>query len=244
MLGLGCALAWGEAEAAKKPGPHCAAVVVERKTFDPKDSNKGGAPIKGQEAAVTVAEARSEIAFSSEKAYTKKVEGGFEAGVKINSANFKVSMKIIVWLPQGAGEWLKEHEETHRQIYQKVYETLAEGAAVKAGKDAAGKTFVGTGKTAAEAERDALVKAQAQMTDEYTANASAVWARVNDLFDIITKHGSLSIPGMKDGVSAESGMQRAYEAYANQVDAVEEAKKLAGGAATQKGKGPATRAGS
>jgi hypothetical protein len=127
-----------------------------------------------------------------------------------------IEVTITIWLPVGVSAVVVEHEETHRQIIEKIYAD-ADKVATRAAKSCAGRTFTGKGATAAAAEKHAIEQAQKTLMDDYVKNAPAVWARVNEIFDELTMHGVKSIPGVKGYIDAKTGMEKAFEQYEEEV---------------------------
>jgi hypothetical protein len=201
-----CVLAEPAATAVKKPA------VIERKIFNPKKLPNPPPPLGKNEVAVCVASTRCAAIFDTETVAQRRTARGIEASVHIPRIAATVDLKITIWLPENANETVKEHEETHRMIVERVYAN-ADKAALESARRCVGRTYTGVGATLDAAERDAVQKAQKELMQGYMARAGNVWARVNEIFDDITAHGTRSVPGVRKYVDARTGMQRAFEQY-------------------------------
>ena len=126
-----------------------------------------------------------------------------------------IALTITIYLPVNAPQWMKDHEEGHRQIDETIY-AAADKAALAAAKNFAGRTFIGTGPNAAAAEKDALRQAQKLLIDDYTAHAPAVWDRVNQIYDKITKHGANSLPTLPHPIDPQTAIRQAFAQYARE----------------------------
>jgi hypothetical protein len=207
--------------------------VVERKIFDPDHPPAAMPPLEEHEQALCVASSLIGANFDSETLSRKKTPTGFEAAVQVTSLSATISMTITLWIPKDAPQFLKDHEEGHRQIVEQVYAT-AEKAALAAAKNVSGKTFSGTGKTAALAERDALEQARKMIVDDYTEHACHVWSRVNDIYDDLTDHAKNSAPTNEHPIEVKSAITQAFKQFTE-----EQAAKEA--PATQPATAPATK---
>src|SRR5215207_8046006 len=86
------------------------AVRVERRTFDPANPTKDAPKLEANEAAVT----ESGFGISAEFKVLILEEAGRRSQVKVTSAHVTTNLNITIWLPEGAGKQLAEHEEAHR----------------------------------------------------------------------------------------------------------------------------------
>jgi hypothetical protein len=105
----------------------------------------------------------------------------------------ELTLAIDVWLPTGAGDKLKAHEEGHRQISEKVYAEVADKAAKFAADKLDGKKFDAYADTAADAEKaakDALTTAHTAMIKAYLAETSTAGKKIQDKYDELTRHGA------------------------------------------------------
>lgn len=190
-------------------------VVVVRKTFDPAHMPNPRPPVDTNESGVCVSDSVWDMTYESRTRGRRKTDTGYEATVEILSGHLTVSLNITIWLPNNAAPWLKEHEEGHRQISEKVYAS-AEKAADSALQLCVGHTFTGTGPSPAEAEKDAKTQATRAAMDDYNAHVCAVWQRVNDIYDDLTNHGGNSMPGVARRVEVADAIRDAFTQYAQE----------------------------
>jgi hypothetical protein len=206
------ALAAGSGTATQKPA------VIERKIYDPAHLPTPAPPIASNESGVCVSTSHCVAAIETQVAARRQTAAGFEADVQVLSARATIALNITLWLPKDAPQWLIEHEETHRQIDDRVYATAGK-VALAAAQNCAGRIFTGSGTTAAAAEKDAILKAQQSLINDYNTHACSVWARVNDIFDQLTAHGRKSDPARAHPVDAKTAMEAAFTQYAKEAAA-------------------------
>src|SRR6478735_6812264 len=119
LVGLLC----GAARAAEAVKIEKAKVKVEYKTFDPKHLPDPPPPVEKGESAVTVYGFGVETDLQYTYGETPRGGGGGPVTMdfRMERVTLKLSMTITVWLPEGANEQLKAHEEGHRQIAEIFY---------------------------------------------------------------------------------------------------------------------------
>ncbi len=208
-LGAGLATTPLPGSATRKPA------VIERKTFDPQHLPTPAPPVTESENGACVAESSASANFDYQTISRKRTPTGAEATIRVQSVHVNLALKITIWLPKDSPEWLKEHEDLHLEITQRIY-AGADKVAVAAAQRCAGQTFVGTGKDAAAAEHNALERAQAFLSEGYKPQADDAWVRVDQLFDDITMHGYRNTPGVKFPVEAHASMEKAFALFAKE----------------------------
>ena len=158
-----------------------APVVVVRKTFDRRDPPKD-MPVLGPDA-----DAITNINFtcSANARYATVLrprEGPAGSSTRINDMAIKVGLEITIWVPRGARRKLVDHEEGHRVIGERVYETAERVAREEA------RRWVGRRVTGAD-DDDAVREATRQFCDAYLDATSNRAGRIGRLYDEITRHG-------------------------------------------------------
>lgn len=188
-----------------------APVVVVRKTFDRRNPPKDMPPLGRHADAVThfkfgcATNASYEV--TSRRRDTSRRRGGTggcTATARINDLEVRIELEITVWVPRGARQKLVDHEEGHRVIGERVYETAERVAREEAAK------WVGRSVTAkaenCEAAADAAVReANHKFCQAYLERTSGWSSRVGDRYDDLTDHGR------RDRPTAEEAVELAFE---------------------------------
>jgi hypothetical protein len=172
-------------------------VKVEYKIFDPKHLPDPAPPIEPGEAAVCIYQLGVETSMEYTPLGAGPTKGKLE--VKVEKLSVALSMNVIIWLPEGAGEQLKAHEEGHRQIAETFYadaDKTAKGIAEKM----VGKTYAGEGTDEQAAGRSAVQKVNDLFCERYLQAVSAPCVKAQNAFDRITDHGRKERPSAKEAV--------------------------------------------
>jgi len=176
-------------------------VTVVRRTFDPQNRPTNMPALAEDNLGLCQAEFTSEAQM--------KVEGrtGRSSREPARVASLEVTLRLdlVIWTIAEPSEKLRQHEETHREIFERYYaqapsvaQRLAEGVVGR-------KLTVSIDSPAAKAEMDQLrAKLLADLQHETIDRCN----RVQDEFDLITQHGSNS-------VSAAEGMAQALASDPN-----------------------------
>ena len=209
--------------------------VVKYHAFDPQDRPTDMPPLKRGEAALCV----SEFGAAAELRYTqstrRQAAGKHQSRVTVDDVRLELTLKVDVWLPHGASDKLKAHEEGHRRIAERVYDEVAERAA-----RAAAQKLVDAGRVEAEGESTkaaqdavsaALAKAQDAMIRAYLDQTSQAGQKVQEAYDEITAHGR------RAEVTEDDAIRQAWEQHTPPMWAP----PGAAGATTRPGPRPATR---
>jgi hypothetical protein len=182
-----------------------AKVKVEYKTFDPKHLPDPPPPVEKGESAVTVYGfgVETDLQYTYGEAQRGGGGGGAAGPVKMDfrmeRVTLKLSMTITVWLPEGANEQLKAHEEGHRQIAE-IFYADAEKAARKVAARVAGKSVTGEGKDISTAGRAAVEKVNKSLCDDFLKAVADPCQRAQEAFDRMTDHGRKERPTAKEAV--------------------------------------------
>lgn len=122
----------------------------------------------------------------------RKVGGKYVAKLVVDDVIAEIALTNQIWLPHGASDKLKAHEEGHRQIAEMIFNTTAEKAVRAAADKLDGRKFEGQGATAKEARdaADAAMKeAHLAMVQSYHDMTSRAGQKTQELYDRITAHG-------------------------------------------------------
>jgi predicted secreted Zn-dependent protease len=189
-----------------------AKVTVEYKTFDPKHLPDPPPPVDKGEAAATVYGygVETNLQYTYPDALPPRVEAGaVKMEFKMERVTLKLSLSVTVWLPEGANDQLKAHEEGHRQLAEMFYAD-ADKAARKIAAKMAGKTVTGEGSSVTAAGKAAVERANKLLCDEFLQVVADPCQRAQTAFDRITDHGRKEKPGAKEAVelAAKEGAKK------------------------------------
>ena len=195
LVAAGPPAARGAVSVQKKP------VVVERKTFDPRNKPAEMPPLNAGELAITVSQydCGAEVELVTRRGKTR--DGRHTLTYTVNSVRMVIALKVVIWNPTNATEKLKAHEEGHREISETVYKT-AEAHAKAAARKLDGRRIVGEGDTPAAARKaadEAMQAANKQVCEEYIELTSRTGVRVQNTYDELTGHGTKPI-GEKEAI--------------------------------------------
>ena len=175
--------------------------VIVRKTFDPRNPPKEMPPLGPRADAVT--HFRFGCATSASYETTSKRpdrrRGECTATARINELTAKLELEITIWVPTNARRTLVDHEEGHRVIAERVYETAERAARAEAAKWV-GRSVTGKAANCAAAADAAVRDANHRFCQGYLEATSGWSGRVGDLYDQITDHGRRSRPTAQDAV--------------------------------------------
>jgi len=110
------------------------------------------------------------------------------ASATIRAVRVRLTLENRIYLPNGANAKIRAHEEGHRIINERVYETAAAEARAAA-MEVITRSWTGVGATPDAAGKDATDKAVKALGDAYLARTAGVASRVGDIYDELTKHG-------------------------------------------------------
>jgi len=111
-----------------------------------------------------------------------------EATIVITTMNSTLSLKTTMYLPEEASRRICDHEDGHRLIGERVYET-ADDHAKRLAQSKIGKAFSGKGSTLDLAQEAALNSAGNELIAEYLAAVRDEGQLVHGIYDEITDHG-------------------------------------------------------
>ncbi|HSI32410.1 MAG TPA: hypothetical protein VK986_02380, partial [Tepidisphaeraceae bacterium] len=128
--------------------------TVEYKEFDPKKPPVLDPPFKPGEAAACLYrfEVDADVAFATRpRRAVPGSKGEPPVDVVISGLTVRLKLAITIWLPTGASDRLKEHEEGHRRLAEAYYAKAEQYARAQAAK-VDGKKFVAAALEKAKAE--------------------------------------------------------------------------------------------
>ena len=194
--------------------------AVARKTFDRRDPPPEMPPLGPRADAVTHfrfgCSTNASYEVTSRRRDTRRGAGGAggcTATARINDLTVRLELEITIWLPRGARQKLIDHEEGHRVIAERVYET-AERAAREEARKWVGRSVTGRADDCAAAADAAVREANHKFCEAYLEATSGWSGRVGDLYDQITDHGRRDRPDVDEAIElafarAEQERQRA-----------------------------------
>lgn len=144
----------------------------------------------------------------------QKVLRRVRATFRIESVAVALDMKTTLWLPPQASKKLRDHEEGHRRISERFYET-AEAKARQAAEKLVGVVYPGEGHTLEEARQAALESAGRDLVQTHFAQTQWASGRVHELYDKLTRHST------NTDLSEEEAIRRAFEQYEQEKQARE-----------------------
>src|SRR4051794_35341019 len=175
---------------------------VERKTFDRANPPKEMPELHGGELAQTVSQYDCVMGVSTEMTQRMLPKNHALVTYSVRRVTASLSLKITIWLPEGATEKIKAHEEGHREIAERAYQN-GEAPARKAAAKIDGRRVVADADSLDKAEQMANAKVKG-LSDEFTKayrEALVIPAnRVQDIYDELTGHGTKKDPDEKRAI--------------------------------------------
>ncbi|MBX9667567.1 MAG: hypothetical protein K2X93_08120 [Candidatus Obscuribacterales bacterium] len=165
-------------------------LAVKTVLFDP--DNPGNTPLTPDEEAVTIWSFGCKTDFDFDIVdNTMLSKDDVMVTLKISSSKITLTAPITVFLPKGASEELKRHEDGHVQICRRIYQDAEKEAGIAAAI-VVGKEYQASGKTVEEACRIAVERASADVCLRYHGISHSV-SRISDVYDSIyrTEHGDM-----------------------------------------------------
>src|SRR5688572_8122863 len=110
--------------------------VITRKTFDPRNPPKEMPPLGPRADAVTHFRfgCATNASYETTSRRPDRRRGECTATARINELTARLELEITIWVPRGARQALVDHEEGHRVIAERVYETAEKAARAEAAK--------------------------------------------------------------------------------------------------------------
>lgn len=163
-----------------------AAPAVTRKTFDPTKPDDPKPYLHANEIAKTEYVFRIEMDLQPIPGTPQRQPGGgVKASIRLNQVRVRLFMPVTIWLPKGATDHVKAHEEGHLQIAQMVYKD-ADKKAREFANLMIGKAYEGEGKDPNAAYGDAMQKAAKELNDKYVEATRTPCDEVQAIYDQIT----------------------------------------------------------
>ena len=169
---------------------------VEHKTFDPKSPPKDMPELGHGEVALCVSGFSCDTKVQVAESLIPLANGKTRVVFTVKSVTPVVGLKVVIWLPEGATDKVKAHEEGHRQIAERAYQG-AEAAAKQAAAKLVGRRVIAEERVPDDAEKAAGEQLRAlnqQVADAYLEVVKAPTDRVQELYDDLTAHGTKETP--------------------------------------------------
>lgn len=183
--------------------------TVEYRTFDPKNKGNPPPPLKEDEEAVCT----YHFGVASDVKYSYKPPraggGPVKVPVKVVGATVQLSLTITIWLPEGATDGLKAHEEGHRRLAEHYYQGAEASARALAAK-VVGQSVTAEGKDAAAAAEAAADKLNRKLCDDYLQAITVPCNKAQAHYDLLTDHGQKAKPTVDEAIkeSIEKAKER------------------------------------
>ncbi|HWE02468.1 MAG TPA: hypothetical protein VG326_08650 [Tepidisphaeraceae bacterium] len=168
--------------------------VVEHKTFDPANPPPEMPHLNPGEAAVTSSEFHIQAKSEYEVVSRNPGADGVTAVVSVHGITISTQLRVIVYVPVGAGEKLKAHEEGHLKLAEKIYDDYAIVAARAAAAQVDAHRFTGEGPDWQAAAQNAVAQPIRDMGQRYMDMTSKRSSDINDTYDLFTAHGANDKP--------------------------------------------------
>lgn len=156
-------------------------------------------PLRGGEAALTQYAFDCDVRLKYEITGRRAAPEGVEVTAEIRRVTVKLTLESRIYLPYNTSRQLREHEEGHREINDRVYRD-AQAVAREEAEKLLPRRWTGRGATeddAGQAATDAAVKA---LCHAYLERVAGKASRVGDLYDEITDHGRKPRPAVADAI--------------------------------------------
>lgn len=159
------------------------APLVQTRTFDPKDPPREMPPLKPGEAAVC----ESKYACQVEVEVAISTAPGEKPTCKVTGIKSDLGLVVIVWLPRGASQKLRAHEDGHRQISELYYANAEQVA------KSLGEKYIGKELEIASAETDdtrpVIQRVGHEFCQQYLGTIEAPSEKAQKRYDELTDHG-------------------------------------------------------
>lgn len=174
--------------------------TVQRIVFDPARPPADMPRLDAGEAATCQFNFQCGARFQSVTEQQIPLPGGrVRAVVKIESMAITLTLENRIFLPRDATAKLRAHEEGHREINERVYES-AEAVARAEAQRVLGQTWEGEGESADAAAQAALQQALRSFCRAYHAQIADRAYRVGSIYDELTDHGRRLNPTEREAI--------------------------------------------
>jgi hypothetical protein len=157
------------------------------------------------EAAVTQSFLGADTRVGGNIIETKKIDGGYEASIKVDTVRMTLQMRATIWLPKNTTPKLTRHEEGHWTLAQHYYKD-AESIARELAEEMIGQIVKGRGPDAESAAANALKEAAQVLGGRYLGKTDVPCGLAQDHYDRITAHGTNAVQETR---AIEESIQRA-----------------------------------
>jgi hypothetical protein len=169
-------------------------VVIERKTFDPKNRPAEMPKLNPDESAVTQSYfgADTRVAGTVTPAGRDEAKNETRVAIKVESIRMTLQTRVTIWLPTNAVAKITVHEEGHLKLAEHFYrdaEAIARGIASKM----IGQTITGVGENTDAAADNALKEAAQLIGGKYLDQTDVPCGKAQEYYDQITGHGTNAV---------------------------------------------------
>ena len=112
--------------------------------------------------------------------------GGCFVRVKVTGMKANLALPIVMWMPDSPPEGLKEHEDGHVQICQRVY-AEADKIAEEIAATMIGKEYSGTGATVEDATKFASGIAVVDFSNEFESRVAKKAQNISEIYDYLAR---------------------------------------------------------
>ncbi len=131
---------------------------------------------------------RTDFGYDVTPVTVRRTDERFVGTMKCSGPWTRITLTLTLWLPAHPALYLLDHEETHREVSERVYaEGIVPMAAVL--KAMEGKIYTAAGKTEAEAREAAKQAPINEFNDASGRLFGGRARRINVRFDTVTRHG-------------------------------------------------------
>jgi hypothetical protein len=162
--------------------------TVERFTFDPANRPDDMPKLQPNEDAVCQFDFQCGAQFKSITESQRDVSSGVEVTVRIETMSITLTLVNRIWLPRNATAKLRTHEEGHRIINERIYESAGE-IAEEIARRIVEQPWTATGETVELASSNALRSALRAFCKEYHERVADRAYRIGVIYDELTRHG-------------------------------------------------------
>jgi hypothetical protein len=177
-----------------RPGADGINVTVEKPAVTTRVFDRDNPPpelpeLTDDEAAVCQSQFGASVKVSVRLAQNRSNRNTWTA--TIDGVDIGTRLSIVIWLPRGYSRKIKDHEEGHRRISERVYDDLGEATARRLAAEYAGKTISTSlpDRTYEARAQEVVRKATEDITSRWIDLVSRKAGRVNNDFDDLTDHG-------------------------------------------------------
>jgi hypothetical protein len=163
---------------------------VQTRYFDPAAPPKQMPPLKPGEAAVTESDfsVQAQMQVTILRQRIDAETGRCTATIRVDSVTVTTGLAITIWLPRGAADKLRAHEEGHQRISERFYRD-AKAIAQRLARPRIGQTLTGQGADVHQAAQAAMSQSMDKLNGDWMKQISLAAQAVQERYDTLTDHG-------------------------------------------------------